>query len=110
MNSIIAKVLKTHTNSNNANDYTPVFVNQGKADTGNANYNGVGYYTDTIFGIHNPSTGAITVDLSTVSQGTSGSAKVRILAGETFYATVSKVVVDSGVTVVLLGTPTTFSK
>ena len=108
MNSIIAKVLKTHTDSNNSNDYTPVFVNQGKTST--TDYTGVGYYTDTIFGIHNPSASAITVGLSTVSQGTAGSVTVRIQPGETFYATVSKVTVTSGVTVVLLGMPTTFSR
>lgn len=109
MNSIIAKVLKTHTSSNNTNDYTPVFVNQGNVSN-SPTYTGVGYYTDTIFGVHNPSTSAITVGLSTISQGTAGSVNVRIQPGETFYATVSKVTVDSGVTVVLLGIPTTFSR
>jgi hypothetical protein len=110
MNTIVAKILKTHTDSNNSIDYTPVFVNQGARDI-TANDTGVGYFTDTFFGIHNPSGSAITVTVKTAAQGITGDGvTVRINAGETFYSIISKITVGSEVTVVLLGIPSTFSR
>jgi hypothetical protein len=110
MNTTIAKILKTHTDSDNSTDYTPVFVNQSARDiTGNDT--GVGYYTDTFFGIHNPSGSAITVTVKTAAQGIDGSGvTVRINAGETFYSIISKITVGAGVTVALLAIPSTFSR
>jgi hypothetical protein len=108
--TIVAKLLKTHTNANNAVDYTPAFVN-GSAREINVNDTGVGYYTDTWYGIHNPSGSAISVTVKTADQGTAGAGVlVRINAGETFYAVISNITVGAGVTVVLLGIPTTFSR
>jgi len=109
--STVAKLLKTHTFANNSTDYTPTFVN-GSAREINANDTGVGYYTDTWYGIHNPSNTAITVTaVKTADQGTAGvGVSIRINAGETFYAVISTIRVDAGVTVVLLGIPTTFSR
>ena len=108
--TIFAKLLKTHTNANNAVDYTPAFVN-GSAREINVNDTGVGYYTDTWYGIHNPSGSAISVTVKTADQGTAGTGvTVRINAGETFYAVISNITVGAGVTVVLLGIPTTFSR
>jgi hypothetical protein len=108
--TIVAKLLKTHTNANNAVDYTPAFVN-GSAREINVNDTGVGYYTDTWYGIHNPSGSAISVTVKTADQGTAGTGvTVRINAGETFYAVISNITVGAGVTVVLLGIPTTFSR
>jgi len=108
--TIVAKLLKTHTDSNNSMDYTPTFEN-GSSREINANDTGIGYYTDTWYGIHNPSGSAISVTVKTADQGFSGTgAVVRINAGETFYSVISKITVGSGVTVVLLGIPTTFSR
>jgi hypothetical protein len=108
--TVVAKLLKTHTDSNNSTDYTPTFVN-GSSREINANDTGIGYYTDTWYGIHNPSGSAISVTVKTADQGFSGTgAVVRINAGETFYSVISKITVGSGVTVVLLGIPTTFSR
>ena len=108
MNTTVAKLLKTHTTANNSNNYTPTFVSQAGMSQG-SNDTGVGYYTDTWFGIHNPSAAAQTVTVWTVDQGTSGAgAIVRILPGETFYATISKITVSADV--VLLGIPTIFSR
>jgi hypothetical protein len=108
--SSVAKLLKTHTDSNNSMNYTPTFVN-GSSREINANDTGIGYYTDTWYGIHNPSGSAISVTVKTADQGTAGTgAVVRINAGETFYAVISTITVGSGVTVVLLGIPTTFSR
>jgi hypothetical protein len=109
--SSVAKLLKTHTDSNNSVDYTPAFVNGSNRGLNNANDTGVGYFTDTWYGIHNPSGSAISVTVKTADQGTAGTgAIVRINAGETFYAVISKITVGAGVTVVLLGIPTTFSR
>jgi len=106
MNNTIAKILKTHTDSDNGTDYTPIFVNQS-ARTINSGDTGVGYFTDTFFGIHNPSSSAISVTVKTAAQGITGDGvAVRINAGETFYVVISKITVGSGVTVVLLGTST----
>lgn len=108
MNTIIPRLLKTHTSANNANVYTPTFVNQSGLDIG-VNDTGVGYYTDTWFGVHNPGGSAITITVWTASQGTSGSGvSVRINAGETFYAVIAKLTVASDVT--LIGTPTMGSR
>lgn len=108
--TVVAKLLKTHTDSNNTTDYTPTFVNQSNRET-DTNSKGVGYYTDTWYGIHNPSASAISVTVKTADQGTAGSGViVRINAGETFYSVISKITVGAGVTVVLLGIPTTFSR
>ena len=109
--SVVAKLLKTHTDSNNSTNYTPAFVN-GSSREINANDTGIGYYTDTWYGVHNPSGSAITVtEVKTADQGTSGAGvSIRINAGETFYAVISKITVGAGVTVVLLGIPTTFSR
>ena len=110
MNTSIAKILKTHTDSDNGTDYTPIFVNQSARDR-NSNDTGVGYLTETFFGIHNPASSAITVNVKTAEQGITGDGvAVRINAGETFYAIISKITVESGVTVVLLAIPTTFSR
>ena len=109
--TVVAKLLKTHTDANNAVDYTPSFVNGSNRGLNNANDTGVGYYTDTWYGIHNPSGSAITLTVKTADQGPSGAGvTVRINAGETFYAVISKITVGSGATVVLLGIPTTFSR
>jgi hypothetical protein len=108
--SSVAKLLKTHTDSNNSENYTPTFVN-GSSREINANDTGIGYYTDTWYGIHNPSESSILVTVKTADQGTSGSGvSIRINAGETFYAVISTITVGAGVTVVLLGIPTTFSR
>lgn len=108
MNTTVAKLLKTHTSSNNSNNYTPTFVSRaGMSQT--ANDTGVGYYTDTWFGIHNPGSTAQSVTVWTVDQGTSGNGvTVRINPGETFYSTISKITVSADV--ILLGIPTTFSR
>ena len=110
--TIVAKLLKTHTDANNSLDYTPTFVNGSNRGLNSANDTGIGYYTDTWYGVHNPSGSAITVTaVKTADQGTSGSGvSIRINAGETFYAVISKITVGAGVTVVLLGIPTTFSR
>jgi hypothetical protein len=106
MNTIIAKLVKTHTDSDNGIDYSPIFVNQS-ARTINSGDTGVGYFTNTFFGIHNPASSAITVNVKTAEQGITGDGvDVRINPGETFYSVISKITVESGVTVVLLGTPT----
>lgn len=108
--TVVAKLLKTHTDSNNSTDYTPTFVNGSNREK-DVNDTGIGYYTDTWYGIHNPSTSAISVTVKTADQGTGGSGViVRINPGETFYSVISKITVGSGVTVVLLGIPTTFSR
>ncbi len=109
MNTSIAKILKTHTDSDNGTNYSPVFVNQG--DINNGANSSIGYYTATFFGIHNPSSSAITVNVKTADQGITGDGvDVRINSGETFYTIISKITVDSGVTVVLLAIPTNFSR
>jgi hypothetical protein len=109
--SSVAKLLKTHVAANNSVDYTPTFVNGSNRGLNNANDTGVGYFTDTWYGIHNPNTSHITLTVKTADQGTSGTgAIVRINAGETFYAVISQITVGSGDTVVLLGIPTTFSR
>ena len=106
--SLIGKLLKTHGTGDNATIYTPTFV----ADTPRptiVNDTGIGYYTPTWFGIHNPSASDQTVTVWTIDQGTDGAGvTVRIKAGETFYATVSKLTVSANV--VLLGTYTTFTR
>lgn len=108
--ALVAKLLKTHTDADNSTDYTPTFVNQSGRDSG-AVETGVGYFTDTWFGIHNPSASPISVTVKTAAQGTAGSGVVvRINAGETFYSVISTISVGSGVTVVLLGIPSTFSR
>jgi hypothetical protein len=105
MNTIIAKLVKTHTDSNNGIDYSPIFVSQSNINDGITG--SVGYFTNTFFGIHNPSSSAITVNIKTAEQGITGDGvDVRINSGETFYTVISKITVESGVTVVLLGTPT----
>jgi hypothetical protein len=108
-NNTVAKLVKTHGTANNSTDYTPVFVNQSARDTSSSQTTGIGYYTATWFGVHNPQATAKVVTIWTVDQGISGSGvDVRILPGETFYATLSKLTVDSDM--VLLGIPTTFSR
>ena len=108
MNSTVPKLLKKHGVANNATIYTPVFTNQSAREVG-LNDTGVGYYTDTWFGIHNPSGTAQTVTVWTVDQGTSGDGvTVRINPGETFYSVISKITVSADV--ILLGIPTTFSR
>jgi hypothetical protein len=107
MNNIVAKLLKTHGVADNSNDYTPTFVSTSPRSTNSLNDTGVGYYTDTWFGIHNPSGTAMAVTVWTVDQGVSGSGvTVRINPGETFYSTISKITVSGDV--ILLGIPTTF--
>jgi hypothetical protein len=109
--TVVAKLLKTHTDANNAVDYTPAFVNGSNRGLNSANDTGIGYYTDTWYGVHNPSGSAISVTVKTADQGTAGAGvTVRINAGETFYAVISTITVGAGVTVVLLGIPTTFSR
>lgn len=108
--TIVAKLLKTHTDAENNTDYTPTFVNTAGREQ-NSSLSSIGYYTDTWFGIHNPSASAISVTVKTADQGFAGTgAVVRINPGETFYSVISKITVGSGVTVVLLGIPTTFSR
>jgi len=110
MNTTIAKILKTHTDSDNGTNYTPVFVNQSSRNITDLD-TGVGYYTDTFFGIHNPNSSAVTVNVKTAAQGISGDGvDVRINAGDTFYAVISKITVANGVTVALLAIPSTFSR
>jgi hypothetical protein len=109
--TVVAKLLKTHTDANNSLDYTPTFVNGSNRGLNSANDTGIGYYTDTWYGVHNPSGSAISVTVKTAEQGTVGTGPVvRINAGETFYAVISTITVGAGVTVVLLGIPTTFSR
>jgi hypothetical protein len=112
MQNTVSTLLKNHTDSNNSNDYTPRFINA--SPNVSANVTGNGYYTDTWYGIHNPSGSARTVKIWTVDQGYpvggAGGASVRINAGETFYTTLARVEVGSGVTVVLLGIQTNFSR
>ena len=108
--SLIGKLLKNHGTGDNSNDYTPTFVSDSARST-NANDTGIGYYTPTWFGIHNPNSTDQTVTVWTVDQGTGGAGvTVRIKAGETFYATVSKLTVAVDVVLVLLGTYTTFTR
>lgn len=108
MNAIVPKLLKTHTSANNATIYTPVFTTQAVREN-NINDTGVGYYTDTWFGVHNPSDAAQDVVIWTAEQGTEGTgATVRINPGETFYAIIAKITVSADV--ILLGIPTTFSR
>ena len=109
MNNIVAKLVKKHGTANNSTDYTPVFTTQSTRDTASDPTSGVGYFTDTWFGVHNPQSTAQTVTIWTVDQGPSGSGvDVRILPGETFYATLAKITVAADM--VLLGIPTTFSR
>lgn len=108
MNTIVAKLLMKHTSTQNATDYTPIFTTTATRENA-VNDTGVGYFTDTWFGIHNPGASAITVTVWTVDQGISGTGvTVKINVGETFYATISKLTVSSDV--ILLGIPTTFSR
>jgi hypothetical protein len=108
MNNIVPKLLKKHGVAQNATIYTPVFTTQANREN-NPNDTGVGYFTDTWFGIHNPSNTTQTVTVWTVDQGTTGSGvPVTINAGQTFYVTISKLTVSADV--VLLGIPTTFSR
>lgn len=106
--TVVAKLLKTHGVANNSNVYTPTFVNQsGRSEA--VNDKGVGYFTDTWFGVHNPQATAQSVTIWTADQGTGGSGVVvRINPGETFYAVIAKLTVSADVT--LLGIPTTFSR
>lgn len=109
MNNIVAKLIKKHGISNNSTDYTPIFTTQSTRDTATDATTGVGYFTDTWFGVHNPQSTVQLVKVWTVDQGTAGSGvDVRILPGETFYATLSKLTVAADM--VLLGIPTTFSR
>lgn len=108
MNTIVPKLLKKHGIADNATIYTPVFTSQAAREN-NLNDTGVGYFTDTWFGVHNPSATAQTVVIWTVDQGTNGSGvTVRINPGETFYATIAKLTVSADV--ILVGIPTTFSR
>jgi hypothetical protein len=108
MSTHIPKLLKKHGTANNSTIYTPVFTSTGKREN-LINDTGVGYYTDTWYGIHNPSDTAITVTVWTVDQGTDGNGvTVRINPGDTFYVTIAKLTVSSDV--ILLGIPTTFSR
>lgn len=109
MNTTVAKLVKKHGTANNSTNYTPIFTSQSTRDTASDATTGVGYFTDTWFGVHNPQATAQTVTVWTVDQGTGGSGvDVRILPGETFYATLSKLTVAADM--VLLGIPTTFSR
>lgn len=108
MNAIVPKLLKKHGVADNATIYTPTFTSQATREN-SLNDTGIGYYTDTWFGIHNPSSTEQTVTVWTVDQGTDGSGvTVRINPGETFYAIISKLTVSADV--ILLGIPTTFSR
>lgn len=108
MNTIVPKLLKKHGSADNATVYTPVFTSQAAREN-SLNDTGVGYYTDTWFGVHNPGSTAQTVTIWTVDQGTGGSGvTVRINPGETFYAIIAKLTVSADV--ILVGIPTTFSR
>jgi hypothetical protein len=108
MNPAVPKLIKKHGVTNNSTIYTPVFVSKSARET-NLNDTGVGYYTDTWYGIHNPGDTAQTVTVWTVEQGTDGDgASVKINPGDTFYCVFSKITVAADV--VLLGIPTTFSR
>ena len=109
MNSAVPKLIKKHGVANNSTIYTPVFEPAPSKRKTNLNDTGVGYYTDTWYGIHNPGSTAQTVTVWTVDQGTDGAGvAVKINPGDTFYCVFSKINVTADV--VLLGIPTTFSR
>ena len=112
MNSTVPRLLKTHSgDTNNSTDYTPAFVSQSPDTANPANLTGVGYFTPTWFGIHNPETAFQTVTVWTIDQGTDGvGVTVRINAGETFYSTIAKLTVAAGHSVTLIGVNTTQSR
>lgn len=108
MNNTVAKLLKKHTSAMNATDYTPAFVSTANRENA-VNDTGVGHYTPTWFGVHNPSDTAFTVTIWTADQGLTGTGVVvRLAAGQTFYAIIAKLTVSNDV--VLLGIPTTYSR
>ena len=100
---MVAETIRTHVSpTNDANIYTPTFINQDARDASVAG--GVGYYTPIYFGVHNGTASSVTVTIWTVDQGPTGAGvSVVIAAGNTFYAKISKINVTSGTTVVLLG-------
>jgi hypothetical protein len=104
----IPSILKNHSSSNNNVLYTAVFVNQDARGFSSGETGGVGYYTPTFFGIHNPTTSGVEVKVWTPSQGTAGTAGAQLYVqpGATVYSKIAKVEVGTGVTLTLFGAPT----
>ena len=105
MTPIIAKYLTSHQYSSNSNSYVPTWTNTDARQPVVTNGT-MGYYTPVYFGIHNPSSSSQTVTVWTIAQGSTGSGvSVNIPAGGIFYASIAKINVTNGNTVVLLGSP-----
>lgn len=107
----IPSILKNHDSTSNNVLYTATFVNQDARGFKAGEVGGVGYYTPTFFGIHNPTTSGVSIKLWTPSQGTGGTAGTGgsafyIQAGDTIYAKIAKIEVGTGVTLTVLGAPT----
>ena len=100
----VARYLKSHAASNNANDYTPVFTDNNPS--GSILGGSIGSYSPLYFGVHNPSADQDVVIWTVDQQGLGGAGiTIHMLKGSTFTARIAKLTVTNPV--ILLGTTNT---